>query len=153
MGQIKIGKPYAEIIKECLSSVEDRKGLSLPALKSWIKATYNRDADSSILNKMLKKLAEAKTITKHKGHFLMTKTQKENPKAKKKKAKAAEKKKTKATKKKTKTAKKKTTKKKTTVKKSKQTGAKAKKTANKPKKKKKKKKTLKKKKKKKKKKS
>merc|ERR1711964_863564 len=98
-------KSYGDMVKQCLTSVEDRKGLSAKGLQSWIKSTFNNEVKSKQFNKAVKSLVDKKSITKHKGHYLMTKaekaTQKKKERALKKKNKAAEKKKNKKDKKKT----------------------------------------------------
>merc|ERR1711964_195681 len=73
-------KSYGAMIKECLTTVEDRKGLSAKGLQSWIKSTFNNEVKSKQFNKAVKSLVDKKSITKHKGHYLMTKSQKATPK-------------------------------------------------------------------------
>merc|ERR1711900_97146 len=72
-------KSYGDMIKQCLTTVEDRKGLSAKGIQSWIKSTFNNEVNSKQFNRSVKSLVDKKSITKHKGHYLMTKSQKATP--------------------------------------------------------------------------
>merc|ERR1711964_615199 len=62
--------------------VEDRKGLSSKGIQSWIKDTFANEVISLVFNKTLKNLVAKNGVNQHKGHYVMTKKQKENPKTK-----------------------------------------------------------------------
>merc|ERR1712000_169956 len=83
----KFNKTYKEMIKDILISIEDRKGLSAPAVKSHIKDVFHNDVAAKQFNKCLKGLVASSDVTQKKGHYKMTKDQKaDKEKAAKKKA-------------------------------------------------------------------
>merc|ERR1712034_273752 len=72
----KFSKTYKEMIKDILTSVEDRKGLSAPAIKAHIKDVYHNEVIPKQFNKTLKTLVVNFDVTQRKGHYKMTKDQK-----------------------------------------------------------------------------
>merc|ERR1712000_125318 len=86
----KFNKTYKEMIKDILISIEDRKGLSAPAIKLHIKDVFHNEVIAKAFNKSLKGLVASSNVTQKTGHYKMTKDQKEDKEkaAKKKAAKA-----------------------------------------------------------------
>merc|ERR1712096_37949 len=104
----KFTKSYKDMIKDCLQSSNERKGLSTAQIKSFIKELYHGEVVSSkAFNKAMKSLVTASNVTQKKGHYKMTKNQKANKNDAAKKKEKREKKKKKLPKKKKKKKKKK----------------------------------------------
>merc|ERR1712000_663855 len=83
----KFSKSYKQMIKDILTSSDERKGLSAPAIKTHIKDVFHNDVIAKAFNKSLKTLVADSAVTQKKGHYKMTRDQKVNKeKAAKKKA-------------------------------------------------------------------
>merc|ERR1712000_261209 len=74
--QKNFSKTYKQMIKDILTSIEDRKGLSGPAIKTHIKDVFHNEVVPKAFNKSLKALVADNEVTQKKGHYKMTKDQK-----------------------------------------------------------------------------
>mmetsp|Transcript_12578 Transcript_12578/g.33475 ORF Transcript_12578/g.33475 Transcript_12578/m.33475 type:complete len:99 (+) Transcript_12578:190-486(+) len=79
---------YGDMIKAAISTLKERSGTSLPALKKYIEGNFNvPDNYNVVLKRVLKSMVSSGKLVKVKASFKLGEALKKAPKAKKPKAK------------------------------------------------------------------